>query len=51
MTKVSIDTDKISNSLLPIAQNEKNKLSSAKKCASKVSMPNGENYWRNVTYQ
>ena len=27
MTKVSIDTDKISNSLLPIAQNEKNKLS------------------------
>lgn len=25
MTKVSIDTDKISNSLLPTAQNEKNK--------------------------
>ncbi len=51
MTKVSINTDKISNSLLPTAQNEKNKISSTKRCASRVSMPNGENYWGNVTSQ
>lgn len=51
MTKVSINTDKISNSLLPTAQNEKNKIISAKSCANGVLMPNGETYLKDITSQ
>lgn len=48
MTKIKIDTQKVSNLLLPAAANEKQKIESAKNLASRVSMPGGENYWGDV---
>lgn len=48
MAKVKIDTDVVSNTLLPLAKNEINKLSNVISVASTVSYPNGEYNWSSI---
>lgn len=45
MSKVKIDTDMVSNTLLPLANNEINKLNGVISIANTVSFPNGEYNW------
>lgn len=45
MAKMSIDTDVISNTLLPLTKNEISKLNSVISIANSVSFPNGEYNW------
>lgn len=45
MAKMSIDTDAISNTLLPLTKNEISKLGSVISIANSVSFPNGEYNW------
>ena len=42
MSKVTVDTDVISNSLLPLARSEVDKISNAISSANRVHFPNGE---------
>ena len=51
MSKVKIDTDKIDNTLLPIAKNDHSQIASARSFASKVSFPYGEFEWKNIYNQ
>lgn len=48
MSKMSIDTDAISNTLLPLSKNEISKLDNVISMANSVSFPNGEFNWSNV---
>ncbi len=45
MAKMSIDTDAISNTLLPLAKNEISRIDNAISIANSVSFPNGEYNW------
>ena len=51
MSKIKIDTDKINNTLLPVAKNSYNQAVSARNFASKVSFPYGEYNWNSVYNQ
>lgn len=51
MAKVSIDTDKISSSLLPTAKTEISQISNARSAAGTISFPNGEWNWNGVCGQ
>lgn len=48
MSKVTVDTDVISNSILPLATSEVNKISSAISSANRVHFPNGEYDWSGI---
>ena len=48
MSKVDIDTDKISNELIPLAREQYGKILSARGSASKVSIPNDAYNWSDV---
>lgn len=48
MSKVKIDTDSISNTLLPLASNEINKLNSVISMANSFSFPSGEYNWSSI---
>lgn len=48
MSKVDIDTDKISNDLIPLAREQYGKIVSARGNASKVSIPNDAYDWGSV---
>lgn len=48
MSKMSIDTDAISNTLIPLSKNEISKLNSVISMANSVSFPNGEFNWSNI---
>ncbi len=48
MSKMSIDTDAISNTLLPLTKNEISKLNSVISIANSVSFPNGEYNWSGI---
>lgn len=48
MPKINIDTDVISNSLLPLARSEIDKISSAVSSANRVHFPNGEYDWSEI---
>ena len=48
MSKVTVDTDVISNSLLPLATREVDKISNAISSANRVHFPNGEYDWSGI---
>ncbi len=48
MAKVKINTDIVSNTLLPLAKNETNKISNVISMANSVSFPNGEYNWSSI---
>lgn len=48
MAKVNVDTDVISNNLLPLAKSEVDKISNAISSANRVHFPNGEYDWSGI---
>lgn len=48
MSKMCIDTNVISNTLLPLSKNEISKLGSVISMANSVSFPNGEFNWSSI---
>lgn len=48
MTKINVDTDIISNNLLPLAKSEMDKISNAVYYANRVHFPNGEYDWPKI---
>lgn len=48
MSKVKIDTEKISGSLIPLAKNHHSQISGANSYASRVNYPHDDYNWGNV---
>ncbi len=48
MSKVMIDTDKISNNLMPMVSNARSSISTARSCASRAYFPREDYGWNRV---